>query len=350
MNQYLIDDETFESQFRSVYLFGRNVATYKFALAMALLELSQQSKSFISLEDLAPYYVKHLLDHVKNGKRQSTSSSSKFLSACSLYSEGQITYAQLIDYTTNLGFNNVIDAFHNIPGGNLATSFYEKDVQGRSAGIVLTDSLFNLSESVDLSNMQLEIEGRWNLVESAWNDKNMDLAVIYDDVSEELIKIPKLTPVSFMNSHHRISLTPVRKPLNGYQKGKCFYCYSHISIDKNQQDTCDVDHFIPLSIQYNFKEDLDLNGVWNLVLACQDCNRGEINGKFSRLPDTLFLDRLTKRNDYLIESKHPLGETLILKTGSNSIKRLVFINDRFKIAQSLKTAEWRPRQVYGVGF
>ena len=247
MEQYLLNDQSNESQFRSVFLFGRNVATYKFALAKALLDLSHQAKTFVSLEELSPHYVKHLLEHVTMGKRQTTSPSSKFLSACMLYSNEQITYPQLLDVTTKIGFNNVIDAFHHIPNGKLNTSFFEKSVQGRTPGIVLTDDLYQLGESQDFKNMQHEIEGRWNLVESAWNDKNMDLAVRYDDIKQELFSLPKLTPESFINSHNRISLTPVRKPLNGYQKGKCFYCFGHISIESNQADTCDVDHSIEYS-------------------------------------------------------------------------------------------------------
>ena len=178
----------------------------------------------------------------------------------------------------------------------------------------------------------------------------MDLAVRYDDIKQELFSLPKLTPESFMNSHHRISLTPVRNPLNGYQKGKCFYCFDHISVESNQTDTCDVDHFIPLSIQHSFTEDLDLNGVWNLVLSCQDCNRGDHNGKFKRLPDRSLLERLSKRNEYFISSNHPLKETLILKTGKDPVTRARFIQDRFKVAQSVQTAEWKPREVHGVGF
>lgn len=54
MNNYLENDNTLEleSNFRSIYLFGRNVATYKFAFAKTLLELGESNKSFVSLEEL----------------------------------------------------------------------------------------------------------------------------------------------------------------------------------------------------------------------------------------------------------------------------------------------------------
>ncbi|MEC2665508.1 HNH endonuclease, partial [Bacillus cereus] len=73
--------------------------------------------------------------------------------------------------------------------------------------------------------------------------------------------------------------------------------------------------FISLSVQYLSTEDMDLNGVWNLVLTCQKCNRDEHNGKFIRAPHEALLERLNKRNEYLIESNHPLKETIIMKKG-----------------------------------
>ncbi|XRG77001.1 HNH endonuclease domain-containing protein [Rossellomorea sp. GAMAL-10_SWC] len=350
MVQFLKDDITEESQFRAVFLFGRNVATYKFALAKSLLQLSKKEKAFISLEDLSPIYVKHMLEHVRSGKRQITSSSSKFIQACQLYESDQITWEQLLIVTEKLGFNNVLDAFHNIPTGNLETSFFEKVVQGNKLGIVLTDDLFKLGESMEHDNMYEEIEGRWNLVETSWNERNTFLEVKFDLDNEEFFNIRPVTAQGYMNSHNRISLTPVRKSLNGYQKGKCFYCFKSISIDSNKTNTCDIDHFIPLSIQYNSNSDLDLNGVWNLVLACQDCNRGEVNGKFARLPNKDFLLRLHKRNEYLIDSSHPLKETLIMRTGSTSSSRWKFLDTMFSYAFEIKVPDWAPREIYGATF
>jgi 5-methylcytosine-specific restriction endonuclease McrA len=90
--------------------------------------------------------------------------------------------------------------------------------------------------------------------------------------------------------------------LNGYQKGKCFYCFSDISVADD--DSCaDVDHFFPHVLkqaQYPFPVDR----VWNLVLSCRDCNRG-VRGKSARVPAIRLLERLHKRNEFLIgESGH----------------------------------------------
>jgi len=41
---------TLENYWRSIILFGRNVASYKFGLGKSLLELSQQGKEIITLQ------------------------------------------------------------------------------------------------------------------------------------------------------------------------------------------------------------------------------------------------------------------------------------------------------------
>lgn len=70
--------------------------------------------------------------------------------------------------------------------------------------------------------------------------------------------------------HKRINITSSRDALNGYQKGKCFYCFRDISIQSGDLNLADVDHFIPHTLGTEFED--NLNGVWNLVLACQSCN------------------------------------------------------------------------------
>ncbi|MBX9967214.1 HNH endonuclease [Priestia aryabhattai] len=350
MNNFLHHDLSIESNFRSVYLFGRNVATYKFALAQSLIELRNQDKTFISLEELSPIYAKYMLEHVKSGKRQITSSSSKFINALELYNLNQINLEQLLYVTERRGFNNVIDAFHIVPEGELENKFFLKEVQGKKLGIKLTDNVFKLDDNGQINNFKNEIEGRWNLVENAWTEKNPKLEVKFDGELEQFFFLRPITPEKYLHSHERVNLTPVRKPLNGYQKGKCFYCYGSISIESNQSNTCDIDHFIPLSIQFTSNLDLDLNGVWNLVLTCQECNRGEKNGKFARIPHHSLLDRLYKRNEYLINSNHPLKETIIMRTGKNSKSRASFIENIHKHAVSTKKTIWLPDDFYGNGF
>ena len=56
---------TLENYWRSIILFGRNVASYKFALGKSLLELSQQGNEVVSLDDLAEPFARHICEHLQ---------------------------------------------------------------------------------------------------------------------------------------------------------------------------------------------------------------------------------------------------------------------------------------------
>ena len=62
-------EPTLENYWRGVILFGRNVASHKFALAKALLELADSKADFIPLEKLAEPFSHHIVQHVMGGCR-----------------------------------------------------------------------------------------------------------------------------------------------------------------------------------------------------------------------------------------------------------------------------------------
>ena len=105
---------------------------------------------------------------------------------------------------------------------------------------------------------------------------------------------------------------------------------------------CDVDHFFPHTLQ-SLSTDINLNGVWNLVLACPSCNRGE-GGKFARVPAKKYLERLHQRNEFLISSHHPLRETLMRQTGETVEDRVRFLNDMYKFAVDHLIFRWETEE------
>ena len=161
-------DPSLENYWRGVILFGRNVASYKFALAKSLLELADKKSDFIHLEELAELFSRHIVEHVKSGHKQATSSSSRFIEACEQYGKGAITHDQLIGTTTQLGFANVIDAFHNVNNAEIPQRFFTDERDGSRKGIRLTDNLFKLNELETAESLTPEVEARWRLVETAW--------------------------------------------------------------------------------------------------------------------------------------------------------------------------------------
>ena len=324
MSSFLTTKPTAENYWRGIVLLGRNVATYKLALAKSLLELTAAGKTFVTLEELALPYTRHLTEHLKHSERQITSQSSKFLDVCRSFNQGHVNQTALVDAAVSLGFKNVIDAFHVVNNGPVPLNFFVDDRKHRN-GITITDTLLTLANTSQAGNLPLEVEARWRLVETAWS---LDvppaaLAVQYNATLESLfLEIPG----------KRIGITGCRDALNGYQRGRCFYCRCEILINSGAGSNAEVDHFFPHCLR-QFPEfgRLNLNGVWNLVLACQACNRGT-GGKSALVPDTRLLERLHARNQFYIESTHPLRETLINQTGNSESQRRSFLSQVHKDA------------------
>lgn len=323
-------DPRLENYWRGVILFGKNVASYKFALAHALYDLKQPDNDLITLETLAAPFARHLCAHLKQAPKQITSKSSQFLDACRRFNEGEISEDELITLTAKRGFANVIDAFHNVNSAEIDKRFF-LDERKTHKGIRLTDNFYTLTEQEQFPNLIQETDARWRLVEEAWamNVSSQLIAVEYDANDKMLFS---------RQSNRRITITSCRSSLNGYQKGHCFYCFRAVSVVAGAADLADVDHFLPLTLSARIS---NLNGVWNLVLACQSCNRGA-QGKFTRIPTTTLLQRLHDRNEYFINSHLPLRETLIRQTGNTPEQRHHYLQQSWNTAKFTLLHEWQP--------
>lgn len=325
------------ADFRNVVLRGANVASYKFALAKSILTLAETGATAVSLEDLAVPFSRELCGHLKQVDTQSTSSGSRFLDACRHYNSGTITHDELVATTALLGFNNVIDAFHVVGNGDVETRFFRDERQQSLRGIRFTDELLALAADSGTRNpLEVEAESRWRLVESAWHERRSTgsvLRVEYDRPSEMIVR--------GMLGHRR-SITWVRPSLSGYQRGSCFYCDFPVTPLIGLEHSADVDHYFPHMLMARGVF-VDLDDVWNLVLACASCNRGPA-GKFDRLAHGEFLERLWQRNERLIGSHHPLRESIIATTGGTPTARLAFLRSIQTRATEHARADWRPPQ------
>ncbi len=335
MSRFYEIEPTPENYWRAIILFGRNTASYKFALAKALFDLRKQDKTVITLDELAVPYAHHLCEHLKHHPKQGTNDKSAFLEQLRAFNNGDIDHDEMLQQTIRRGFNYVLDAFHNVHGSTIDTAFF---VNERKTGnrIHLTDAFFKLGEQKQLADLEQETEARWRLVEAAWeNNISRNLMLVeYEESSQCLIGV---------NAIQRTNVTSARPALNGYQKGRCFYCFREISIVHGAPDSAEVDHFFPHMLK-QCDHNKPIDGVANLVLACQECNRGP-NGKFERLPSLPLLERLFNRNEYLISSHHPLRETLMAQTGSTSKKREEYIQEAYNCATLFVGAgkrKWQP--------
>jgi len=333
MTVFQINDPSLESQWRALILFGKNSATYKFAFAKSLLELVNNETTKISLSDLSKPFSKNIIEHLKINDKQGNSKSSSFLNVCRNHIKGEISDSELWAKTEKLGFVNVVDAFQNLNGAQIPDIFYEKNYKSGNKEIIIKDNLLKLKESFHFQNFNQEVEARWNLVETAWNlNINPKLLEVKYDEDKSLFFLEN----DFMR---RTDITSVRDSLNGYQKGKCFYSFQDISVVSGNANLCEVDHFFPhINKTIHNEFGANINGVWNLVLANKDVNRN----KSARIPEKRFLQRLFNRNEFYIQSKHPLAETIINQTGNSKQKRIEFLNKQYQLALNSAIITWKP--------
>lgn len=312
-------------------LYGRNSATYKFALAAALLELRPKAGQLLKMEDIALPYSALVARHLSSAPKQCTNPSSRFLSACAEFNQKQDPQT-LTEATLTHGFQNVIDAFHIVGADPVLHRFFI-DERKTSRGLRITDEFERLTGGLQFSNISQEVESRWRLVETAWNlglPANQ-LIVQHDQNLSEIFAVD--------SQKKRKAITSSRGALNGYQKGLCFYCNSNIQLEGAGFNT-DVDHFFPHKLKQSH-HGINFDGVWNLVLSCQACNRGA-GGKFDRIPSRRLLEKLHARNEFLIGSHHPLRETLINQTGSRVRDRVDFLARVFRDVQLNPLQGWEP--------
>lgn len=324
-------DPSVEDCWRGIILYGQNSASYKFALAESLLLLNPRAGQILKLEDLAPTFGKAIAAHLGDSPKQGTGKPGKFLQSVSTYNvDGDLD--ALITATIVGGFQHVIDAFHNVGAGSVAHSFFI-DERKTNKGIRITDEFAKLAEGFQLPNITREVDSRWRLVETAWNlgiSSNL-LVIQHDQGLSEMY--------TFDREKKRKAVTSSRSALNGYQKGLCFYCFSNLHLT-GEKLNADVDHFFPHKLKRTHQH-MNLDGIWNLVLSCQSCNRGS-KGKFDRIPSLRLLERLHTRNEFLIGSHHPLRETLIKQSGNTVEQRREFLLMNYRTVQLNPQTAWEP--------
>lgn len=338
---FSISTPTEENCWRASILIGGNDKCYKFALGKALLKIAKQKKTEISLSELSDLFSQQICKNLSVSPIQGSHRKPKgrVITACEKYNKNLISKTELID-TINKDEWVVLKKFHLVKGNFLPFKFFEKTKKQyrKDSKLILTDSLLNISENEQFENLDNEIDGRWSLLSRSWELKipYHTLMINYDLDNEILYSIKK---------NRRVSITGARAGLNGYQKGQCFYCFNKISIRSRSPDLSDIDHFFPLFLE-KIGVLKNLNGVWNLVLSCKDCNRGK-KGKSDKLPKMKFLERLNIRNNYLISSHDPLRQVLLSQTGITQSKRFNFLNKNYNLAiETLIHNTWEPKKTY----
>lgn len=328
MTEFLQVQPTVQNRWRALILLGRNTAAYKFALADALLSGDFADTDLVKIDELALPFAQSLSKHVAAAPKQgSTGLNRAMQSACENFNAGLVSDEQLRAIACRHGFGDVIDAFHMLGGQAIEQPFFI-DERRESKAIRLTDHLYTLLDTAERKDLAREVDARWRVVETAW-------AL---GVNAGLVDFERETgTLSLRSGDRRLALRSCCATLNGYQKGKCFYCFAPISIESGS-NCADVDHFFPWALRLRFA---NADGIWNLVLACQACNRGA-GGKFDAIPNIDLLERLHRRNEFYVESKHKLGATIIAQTGKTAAARRSHLQQAFADLTYARIHHWMP--------
>lgn len=316
---------------RHIVRFGRNVASYKFALGQALLDLAARQQTFVPLPDLAVPYATGLRQHLQAEDRQSTSAQSQFLDACRARNRGEVDDTRLTEVTVRLGFSNVIDAFHVSRGGKPTQTRFFVDERASRQGITLTDDLLELANGLQATVLPREVDARWNLVQMSWGLRLGTRLVSFEMAPDEEA-VDLYAPARL----RRGPITGVRAALSGYQDGRCAYCHAEFTDIGTSRVA--VDHVLPFVLMSRGWQDGDLHQVWNLVLACYVCN----SAKRDLPPAKDWMPWLNERGESLIASHHPLRETLISQLGPDPGTRLQTLSRRYRAAMDIMRHSWTP--------
>jgi len=326
MNSFFVEhDLTLTTCWRAIILQGRNTASYKFALAKSLLNINTGNSS-ISRSDLAVPFALNIVAHLKNNPKQSVGAhEGKLITACKNFNDNKITEDELFAVAAKEGFRYVFDAFHNVGKGEVPYRFFDS----HGEAITLTDNFHQLLESSQIENIGYEVDARWRLWETAISLQiNPNHLIVENDAINDSLFINGI-------ESRRVIVTSSRDALSGYQKGKCFYCNRDISIVQGLESSCDVDHFFPESLKRP-----NINGIWNLVLACKPCNRWD---KSDKVPNINLVEKLHKRNNFYVSSHHPLRETIINQTGVSEMERRDFLQNFYNYAVDIKVNIYIPK-------
>ncbi len=196
-----------DSYWRAIILFGQNVASYKFALAGALLELGAGPET-VGLDELAVPFASRVAEHLRTHDKQGTFERSRFLDACRAFNRGELDDDGLRAKTVQLGFDNVIDAFHVVDRSEVAEPVLHRRASraGRASDSPISSD--RSSDDGQAGNLGEELEARWRLVETAWelNLPRHLLTVEYEPVNHDARR------AETAHGHHRRARRAERLP------------------------------------------------------------------------------------------------------------------------------------------
>lgn len=277
--KYIVEEDIWQAM-NNFYYRSHVTMSYKYGYFKALLEnlYNVNEKLELDYESLFYSFTKiywNLIVHhnlwQSNSKKQPSSIQKIFEKYCLEYEiPREWTFDQLpieiqskvIDNIKKVGKKYVIGAFY----GDTEGIFYE---------FHLKNEYLRLNEPV-----YKFLQKHMRMLTSLTNYHLAKFLEKYNEVPTVEYLLTKVEVIS-----ERSSLTEFYNVLMKYEKNECFYCGKKLSSYKRKTH---VDHFIPWSY---VQSDL----IWNLVLACDQCNLQ----KSDKMASEKYLEKILVRNNHL---------------------------------------------------
>jgi len=301
-----------EEYWRAIILYGKTTSTYKMALAQCILNYSRDGIDKITLSDLSEDFLRIYQERLKKNKPQLNLQGRQTVVERKIkeMTVGRITRDEALDTIQKHSlYSMVLPKFHTVGTKPIPVKIYEFNEKVLS---IKDGALKILSGNTNYEKLE-EVLARWDLLESAFESIN-NIDPHY--VNIELQYLQKGYP--------RKNITHVVGALRGYQQNKCFYCGEEL------YEPIHVDHVIPRTVVQH-------DEMWNLVLAHELCNEQ----KSDNLPSKMFIEKLIDRNEGLIQSNHPLKQTLIMELGKTKLRREFKIKLVYNHAKKKIKRYWR---------
>ncbi|MBZ4320009.1 HNH endonuclease [Streptomyces huiliensis] len=295
---------------RLAILMGANTRTYKFALGSALLACAERGEDAAALRDVAAAYAMGVVGRPADARQASAGTAdgdADFLAVAGREREesrrlGRPT-EELVDAAVRTMPGMVMRKFHNLRGSTeVPHRFYELTGRGTGRVVRFTPQLRRLVRNGQVSVLRAELEARWSIVESSFS------AEVGRSLMADGVRVDWDT-LTLTDRRRRRSVAGVGDALTGFQHGRCLICGDVIA----PEDGMAVDHVFPYALMRRFGgvsawAGPDLDVIWNLAPAHPRCNAA----KSARLPTAAELAGLARRNEAIMDSPHPLKQTLKL--------------------------------------
>jgi hypothetical protein len=290
------------------------------ALAQCLISYASKNSEKLTLDELAEDFFEIYIERTRGGKPQNAQLGKK------TYVEQEIdsvihagkSKQKAIDIVRTQSLQNmVLRKFHNLNNREIPQRFYTISSDNRY--LILDNTLFKLFfEDDDNGNnnqsqfMRNEIDARWDLLEHAFENIHNVESLDVDQYLEHVIR-----------KERRTNLTKLVHLLEGYQRGRCFYCNEPL------HEEIAVDHVIPYQALMH-------NQFWNLVLADTFCNEN----KSDNIAPLHYIENLIARNEFFISSAHPLKDTLLRELGYTQLQRRQRVMKEYSYAKGKIVRIW----------